>query len=105
MLQSVMDRVLQACLNKSVARDVKKCLGFIDTLDNMYLSFDKYSAPDSIAKKLFESLWRYLDAILFNEVTARKDTHTCSVGFELKIVISQLENAFHKKSKFFEQMT
>lgn len=69
---------------------------FINIIKELYQILTKYYIKNSIIEYILESIFYYSDAQLFNTLIKRPNIFTCTNGFEIKVLISQIENNLSK---------
>ena len=69
---------------------------FSNNVKELVAVLKKNFVPKHAASAIFECILRFLDAQVFNTLLKRSELYTSGAGFQIKMVISNVENAYSK---------
>src|SRR5687768_12564526 len=69
---------------------------FSNNIKELVTILKKNYVPKNAQIAVIESVLRFLDAQIFNTLLKRSELYTSGAGFQIKMVISNVENAYSK---------
>lgn len=69
---------------------------FSNNIKELISMMKKYYVPKHVASAIIECILRFLDAQVFNTLLKRSELYTSGSGFQIKMIISNVENSYSK---------